>query len=240
MEELGKQTNILGKDFKYLMLDLDGTLLDSNKRIPDFNLAAINKLAKAFGIVPVIATARPLGVANYIADHAKYDGQDIFQKYIIACNGALVYDRANQTYLVNKTFSLDQIQSLLDLAKELDLEYEFMTQDCEVADNNFSNRRAIDPIYEKMGLPFNYQNDIYAFLLGQPDNSIPLFAITADDETQKTILKERLATIKGIQVESWTRDLSDGTQVPCFDIMPEGVSKAEAIHEICIKERYKH
>ncbi len=62
--------------FKMLVLDLDGTLLDDDKDIPEQNIKAIQKLYDRFGIIPVIATARPLEVAMYIANK----GGDAFRK----------------------------------------------------------------------------------------------------------------------------------------------------------------
>lgn len=54
--------------YKMLVLDLDGTLLNDDKEIPEQNVKAIQKLNERFGVIPVIATARPLEVAKYIAD----------------------------------------------------------------------------------------------------------------------------------------------------------------------------
>ena len=80
--------------YKMLVLDLDGTLLDDYKEIPEKNIEAINKLNKDFGVVPVIATARPLEVARYIANK----GGDAFQSYIIATNGAILMDVQKEEY----------------------------------------------------------------------------------------------------------------------------------------------
>ena len=40
--------------YKLLLLDLDGTLLDDYKRIPEKNMRAIKNLHDDFGITPVI------------------------------------------------------------------------------------------------------------------------------------------------------------------------------------------
>ncbi len=214
--------------YKMLVIDLDGTLLDDYKEIPQKNIDVINKLHDRFGITPVIATARPLEVAKYIADK----GGDAFQNYIIATNGAILMDINKGEYLVNRSLSPEQIKELVGICKRMDLEYEFMTTKCEVADAKYSYRRVVDPMYDNMGVPFNYQADLEGYLknLQEP---VPLFAVNGTEEELKNCYSE-LASIQGLQISKpciRTTPEIDGRveTLQYYDIMKEGVTKASAI-----------
>lgn len=214
--------------YKMLVLDLDGTLLDDYKEIPAKNIEAINKLHKDFGIVPVIATARPLEVARYIADK----GGDAFQSYIIATNGAILMDIQKEEYLINQSLSQEQISELVDVCKKNGLEYEFMTTKCEVADSKYSYRRVVDPMYDNMGVPFNYQSNLEEYISNINDY-IPLFAVNGTKEELENCFSE-LESIAGIQISGQctrtTPEIDGRIETLCYhDIMKEGVTKASAI-----------
>lgn len=215
--------------YKMLVLDLDGTLLNDEKNIPEVNVKAINKLYEDFGVIPVIATARPLEVAKFIARQ----GGEAFGKYIIATNGAILWE-AESGETVSRSLSKEQITSLVEVCEANGLEYEFMTTKCEVADSKYSYRRTIDPMYDNMGVPFNYQSNMREYILGQAD-PIPLFAVNGTEEELQEAIKE-LQTIQGLQIS----DLCIRTTpekdpegklktLRYFDIMREGVTKASAI-----------
>lgn len=219
--------------YKMLVIDLDGTLLDDYKEIPEENIKAITKLHKDLGIIPVIATARPLEVARYIADK----GGEAFQNYIIATNGAILMDIQKGDYLINKSLSPEQIDELVSACKANGLEYEFMTTKCEVADAKYSYRRIVDPMYDNMGVPFNYQLDLEEYISHLKD-PIPLFSVSGTEKELETCYNQ-LACIPGLQISAQcTRTTpqkdSEGKieTLAYYDIMKEGVTKASAIKEL--------
>lgn len=216
-----------------LVTDLDGTLLDDNKEIPQINKEAIQRLYEDFAIIPVIATARPLEVAKYIADK----GGDAFQSYIIATNGAILMDVQKQEYLIDKSLLPQQIRALIDVCKEKGLEYECMTTKCEVADARYSYRRVIDPMYDNRGVPFNYQEDLESYIANLED-SIPLFAVNGTEKELEQAYPE-LAQISGLQISGKCARTTPGVDaqgkvetILYHDIMREGVTKASAIETL--------
>lgn len=216
--------------YKMLIMDLDGTLLDDYKEIPRRNIEAIKKLKEDFGIIPVIATARPLEVVKYIADK----GGEALQTYIIATNGAILKDIQSGEFLINKSLLPEQIKELIDTCKRNGLEYEFMTTKCEVADAKYSYRRIVDPMYDNMGVPFNYQFNLEEYALNLQD-SIPLFAINGTEEELDRCYDE-IAKIKGLQISdrcirTTPEKDPDGNlkTLAYYDIMRQGVTKATAI-----------
>ncbi len=219
--------------YKMLVLDLDGTLLDDEKEIPEINKQAIQKLHDDFGIIPVIATARPLEVAKYIADK----GGPAFQSYIIATNGAILKDIQTGEYLINQSLLPEQLKGLIEVCQNNSLEYECMTTKCEVADAQYSYRRVVDPMYDNMGVPFNYQENLESFILNSKD-PIPLFAVNGTEEELEECYEE-LANIPGLQISGQcirTTPLKDSQgkieTLAYHDIMREGVTKASAIEKL--------
>lgn len=216
--------------YKMLVVDLDGTLLDDYKEIPENNKKAVTRLHEEFGIIPVIATARPLEVAKYIANK----GGNALGKYIIATNGAILMDVPNNKYIINKSLHSAQISELIALCEKKHLEYEFMTTKCEVADAKYSYRRVIDPMYDNMGVPFNFQSNLKKYIFSLND-SIPLFSISGTEE-ELTKLHRELTKIPELQISDQCirstpeKDPSGKIKtLAYYDIMRQGVTKASAI-----------
>lgn len=216
--------------YKMLVIDLDGTLLDDYKEIPEINKKAVARLHKEFGIIPVIATARPLEVSKYIANK----GGPAFQSYIIATNGAILMDIQKGEYLIDQSLLPNQISELISVCEANGLEWEFMTTECEVADAKYSYRRIVDPMYDNMGVPFNYQNDMIGYI-SNLQKPIPLFSISGSEEELDECY-EKIARIQGLQISDKcirTTPIKDESgklkTLTYYDIMRSGVTKASAI-----------
>ncbi len=98
------------KDIKIISLDLDGTLLDSQKRLSDGNRAALEEAA-AKGVHIVPTTGRFFGMMPQAI-------RDLpFVRYAITINGAQVYDRETDTAIVREEIPLDMA---LDIIRLLD------------------------------------------------------------------------------------------------------------------------
>lgn len=92
------QDNDVG--IRLIAFDLDGTLLDDEKRLPGDNLAALTAAAEK-GIIIVAATGRTYdGVPEVVRSLP-------FIRYYITCNGAGVYDTAEGTELYKSEIDPD-------------------------------------------------------------------------------------------------------------------------------------
>lgn len=100
-------------DLKIIFTDLDGTLLDDEKNVSAGNRRAI-QTALAQGHKIVITTGRPLPSALKLARSLDLDGQGC---YLIASNGALIYDNAKQQILFETGLKRAYVRYLLDEAK---------------------------------------------------------------------------------------------------------------------------
>ncbi len=105
------------KDIKIISLDLDGTLLDSQKRLSEGNRAALEEAA-AKGVHIVPTTGRFFGMMPQAI-------RDLpFVRYAITINGAQVYDRETDTAIVREEIPLDMALDIIRLLDGYDVIYD--------------------------------------------------------------------------------------------------------------------
>ena len=97
---------------KILFLDLDGTLLNDQKRITAENQQAI-ALALSRGHRVVIASGRPLKSTLIQAEHLRLNTPGCFA---IAYNGAVIYDFARQQEIFRHPMEFDDLYAIFDEA----------------------------------------------------------------------------------------------------------------------------
>ena len=98
-------------------LDLDGTLLDSQKRLSDVNRGALERAA-AKGVQIVPTTGRFFGMMPAAV-------RDLpFVRYAITINGAQVYDRVEDRVVAREEIPLDTAIALMDLLDGYDVVYD--------------------------------------------------------------------------------------------------------------------
>ena len=104
-------------DIRILALDLDGTLLDSEKRLSEVNRNAL-AAAAAKGILVVPTTGRFFGMMPPAV-------RDLpFVRYAITVNGAQVYDRETDTAIVREELPLAQALEIMRFLDGFDVIYD--------------------------------------------------------------------------------------------------------------------
>ena len=102
-------------DIKLIALDLDGTLLNSDKKISERNLATL-KAAQDKGVKVVLTTGRPLKAMDFFLHELGTDGQE--DEYTITFNGGLV--QRNTGEILDKTvFSYDDVARIYEETDKL-------------------------------------------------------------------------------------------------------------------------
>lgn len=99
--------------FDLIALDLDGTLMRSDKKVAMYDVNAIKRAIKR-GVKVVIATARPPRSAREIHEQLGLDTP------LINYNGALIHDRANRTHLAHYPLAAETARAMVELARTLD------------------------------------------------------------------------------------------------------------------------
>lgn len=137
--------------YKMIVTDLDGTLLDNNKRVSDNSKKYLKEL-KDNGYIICINTGRTIGRARYALGGFDY------VNYIIGNNGSFIYDACNDKSLYKSTIKTEDVKELFK--KYLD-EYEVF----EI--NNYENilsyrirSRNIEPYVEKIDNKDEFLNKI--------------------------------------------------------------------------------
>lgn len=108
---------------KLVAIDLDGTLLNSQKEISPRNHAAIAK-AKAQGIKVVICTGRPLeAIHPFLAQLNLEEPGD----YSITFNGGFVQKNDTGEVLEKKVLTSEQVEELITLAQTIDMPLDLLS-----------------------------------------------------------------------------------------------------------------
>lgn len=166
------------KDIKIISLDLDGTLLDSQKRLSDGNRAALEEAA-AKGVHIVPTTGRFFGMMPQAV-------RDLpFVRYAITINGAQVYDRETDNAIVREEIPLDMALDIIRLLDGYDVIYDcyrsnwgWMTESLQAKAEDY----ATDAHYLKMVREF--RNPV-------PELKEYLKSTAAEGDVQKVMLFAR-------------------------------------------------
>ncbi|WP_461206782.1 sugar-phosphatase [Clostridium sp. DL1XJH146] len=101
--------------YKLIAIDMDGTLLNEEKKITKENYEAIMK-AKEMGVKIVLSTGRPLnGILDYLKELNLFD-EDC---YSVVYNGSVVRNNHTGDIIYEKTITFDDLISLGDISKEI-------------------------------------------------------------------------------------------------------------------------
>ena len=102
-------------DIKLIALDLDGTLLTTDKKLTDRTKATL-KAAREQGVKVVLTTGRPLKAMDFFLKELGTDGHD--DEYTITFNGGLV--QKNTGEILDKTvFSIDDVTRIYEETEKL-------------------------------------------------------------------------------------------------------------------------
>ena len=103
--------------YKIIALDLDGTLLDSEKRLSEVNRAALERAAEA-GVHIVPTTGRFFGMMPDVIRELP------FVRYAITINGAQVYDRIEDKAIVREEIPLEMAIEVMKMLDGFDIIYD--------------------------------------------------------------------------------------------------------------------
>lgn len=112
--------------YRMIVFDLDGTLLDRDKNIPEANLRALYRAAeKGIEIVPATGRICP-SIPQALLELP-------FLHYGIGVNGGCIYDYRTNTILDRQEIPLDLVFPLIDHAHELGVAYDCYQDNCGYA-----------------------------------------------------------------------------------------------------------
>lgn len=169
-----------------LVMDLDGTLLDSSERISDTTIQAIRR-AKDLGVKTAIATGRVLPEAQFAIDLAG------IEDYLIEMNGSKITDLRTQEILYDQPMPSDFAAEIIDYLGE-DYVYQLYT-DQGVFCTEYSF-----PRLESAGMSSHYLT-MFGTQIQQADQAklktlrSYKFLVIEKDSVQETRLAKKVETI---------------------------------------------
>lgn len=207
-------------DIKWCVCDVDGTLIDSQRRLTGETLRAIEEMRQA-GIELILSTGRsPLFIKELVAS-LRLNGP------VICCNGATIRHTGSGETLFSKMIHKESIRAL---AKEfLDREIDTLMYSHDRIYYNYGSKRA--QLYHA----FNEK--------ALPEFRVPLTEIRRAEDLPEAIMKFFVwdidqAAAKKLE-ETFNREghlYMVSSMRGSIDIMSDGVSKGEALRFLAEKQ----
>ena len=200
---------------RLLFMDLDGTLLNDEKKITEGNRTALNALLER-GHGAIITTGRPLKSAM---DQARLLGMDRPGCYLIAYNGAVIYDWAQEKQIFTRSLPYSAVNRVVELANERG--EHIQTYDTwKVLVEKRCDDAAVRRYCRLIGMEFSVIEDVHTDLKEEP-----VKCLVINYEEKSGLLK----------VQEWIR-ANMAAEVDCFfscdqylEVVPKGMSKGEAV-----------
>ncbi len=200
-----------------MVLDLDGTLTNSEKVLPQANYDALMRLQDK-GVHVALASGRPSYGIRHLAQQlhlAEYNG------YVLAYNGALITSCATNEVLFAQILPTDIIGALRNAAKELDVA--MITYD-DAADTILSEVNGNKWIEHEAWLNNQMNLKIVDNLVNAAPAKLPKCLMVGEPQ--------RMAEVEPI-VQKMFPQLAVYRSSPFFlEIVPQGVDKAASIEKL--------
>ena len=206
-------------NYRLLSLDMDGTLLNSAKQIPDETAAAIKQLMKR-GVEVVVGTGR--GLAELADYREAFKGMN----YGLLVSGGLIYDFQQEKPVTMHTLSLAQCQRLLEAAAEEDAMVHILTVHDSVA-------REQD-IFHMEDFSMSVYQDMYERICDRQEDLNRYVQEHADE-----ILKINLYHRSTASRERSSQRLAGLgmnlvlAEITGLEASPAGITKASGLKELC-------
>ena len=172
-------------DIRIIALDLDGTLLDSEKRLSVVNRAALERAAEK-GVLIVPTTGRFFGMMPPAV-------RDLpFVRYAITINGAQGYDRETDTAIVRDEIPLDMALGVMELLDRYDVIYDCYRQNWGWMTAALQEKAADYATNE------HYLKMVREFRKPVPELKAHLKATANDGDVQKIMLFARNTQVSGL------------------------------------------
>lgn len=207
--------------YKILFTDIDGTLLNDSKTLSPWVLDAMEKYTREGGKI-VLSSGRPLpGILQVVHDlHLESPNM-----YIIAYNGAMVYDLSDQKNIWEKRIPLTTVRTILDLAHANHIHCQTYTDQCIVSEYDTPElHKYINHIH----MPYEIKENVTEYL-ASCDNYMPfkLLAITMDDREALTRFATILEPVVGDHIHTFFSAYS------YLECCRKEASKGNAVRFLC-------
>ena len=182
-------------NIKLVAIDMDGTFLDSNCRVPKRNLEAIQK-AMAKGVIIVPATGR----CYRNTKKAAFEGVEGISYYITA-NGAVVVDAAKEEVIFEKAIPAKAAKEVYEIAKRYPAFIEIYTGlDVYVDEkgiNHLFSGQVMKSYCEQIIETATRVKDLSA-IVGDSNILVSKYHILSQNVEENVKLRDEIAAIEGL------------------------------------------
>lgn len=209
----------MGK-YKLITLDMDGTLLNSNKQITEGTRVVIQQAAQE-GKIIALSTGRGL------AELRDYLDKIPEVRYLDCTSGAMIYDCHAKKMIAHRPIAVEDMRQILALAKERDLMVHFLSEESVVEKKKYEKMDEYQMgIYKPMfGRVARQCEDIYAFYEENPKpiEKCNLYHRSPEDrEKTEQCLKEMNLSVMAVHSETASLELTAA-----------GVNKGTGLMQLC-------
>lgn len=209
--------------YKLVAIDLDGTLLNSEKKVSEENRTAL-QLASEKDVKIVICSGRVFKGARVFARHISTN------EPIIACNGALIKDMQTDDVLYANTVSKEDCHRIVDICHKENVYFHaylgdvLYTEALKFGSAFHSKMNQRLPSEDRLEIVL--ADDMHEVVETNPALAYKFVAIS-DNAEQLAKTRSRICDIKTIDVMSSFYDN--------FEMVNHGVSKGNAVKFLCEK-----
>ncbi|NNL11341.1 MAG: HAD family hydrolase [Pseudomonadales bacterium] len=129
LSALRREREAQGHAIKLVFFDVDGTLVNSQKQIPESCAKEIQRI-KAQGVRTAIASGRPLFACETLFQQYGLDDAGVF------CTGAVVYDPQQKQTLAEHKLQENELNSLISLSRAAGLHLELYSNEMYFIEHN--------------------------------------------------------------------------------------------------------
>lgn len=203
---------------KIITSDIDETLVDSNKKVPQRNIDNIKK-AKEMGLIVMLATGRGPYELHDIPKEAGVIDKD---RFIICCNGAVIVRADDRKIVDSQTLDFKYVKRIFDFCYEKKLEFFIYTVDKKYGINLDNNEKVR-----------SYTNDSYVVEI--KDSNINFLK---DELILKALIKNTdMAYLNSLEIDiaeitDYSLEIAYSSNM-FMEINAKGVDKGIALKKVC-------
>lgn len=203
--------------YKLVAIDLDGTLLNSGKRISDENKNTL-RLAMEKGVKIVVCSGRIFSGARIFALEIGTNGP------LIACNGAIIKDLETEELLYTSTLDMEDSCKIIDICRREDIYFH-----AYIGDTMYTEKLDYSSLFyweRNQELPEEDRIDIQIVesmkkLLSEIPTPVAKFVVICKDNEKLLRIRKLVERIEGVTVVSSGQDN--------FEVVNAGVGKGAAL-----------
>lgn len=161
-------------NYQILFTDMDGTLLNDEKSISQDVLNAMTAYTNAGGQI-VLSSGRPLSGILQVVNELKLHTPNM---YIIAYNGAMVYDLTNDKVLMEQRVPLSIARTVLDMAHEMNIHCHTYSDTTIISE---FDTQELQKYRQHVHMPYLIKKSATDYLASLDFEPFKLICITLDD-----------------------------------------------------------